>query len=149
MQWETIEADDLFGVNKLVRLCVEVLKYVQDRNKVEIIVIEDYGFGGKFFNVDVAELVGMLKVMFKYHNIKSKIVFLAPNTTKKCITGNGKAKKSAMVKGIKQILNLDKKVKLVSHEADAIALIVTIQKYLTKGFNEEDTRKIQARSYDN
>lgn len=146
--WKTIEEDSKFGVDKLIALAIRIVAYVINYN-AEVVVIEDYGFGGKFFNVDVAELVGMIKFALKESKHRCQVIFLAPNTTKKYVTGDGRAKKKDMQLAIKEILKLKKETKLVSHEADAIALIVTYQKYLAGEMDEENTRKIKGRGYEN
>jgi Holliday junction resolvasome RuvABC endonuclease subunit len=99
---------------------VAMLKqFVSSRSKDVILVVEDYAYGGGFFNAHQAEAIGLLKDYVIERGWS--MVFLAPGTVKKHVTGNGKAKKGEVKKAVKA-LGYDVKS---SHEADSISLYLT------------------------
>ena len=110
------------------------------------IVFEDYGFGGKFFNTEVAEWVGAVKHQLKVRNIKCSVTFLAPNTVKKIVTGSGKAKDSEIKKAVE---NLFGDIVGTKHEIDALAIYHVFSLYLNGKLPKEVMRKIRGRTYNN
>jgi Holliday junction resolvasome RuvABC endonuclease subunit len=91
----------------------------------------------------------MIKLALKKIKIKCKVYFLAPNSTKMWVTGDGRAKKPEVVNCVKEILGLGKNIKVASHEADAMALIFTFRLFLIGEMDEKNCRAIKGRCYDN
>lgn len=138
---KTIRADSAIGAERLISIARQVVDSIVEA-KATIAVFEDYGFGGGFFNVEVAELVGMIKWRLYEFRLPIEVCFLAPNTVKKVITGSGRATKAQVKKAISTLLETK-----VSHEADAVALTVVFERYLRGELDVETIRKIKARTY--
>lgn len=95
-------------------------------DKWDFVILEDYGFGsGRFFNTDVAEIVGVMKFKLATEKYARKLLPIAPNTVKFLFTGKGKATKSMMKKTAGAYIG--KKVQS-DHEADALALLISFVK---------------------
>ena len=135
-----------FGVGRLVSMVEEIMAVITFE-KPEVIVVEDYGFGGKFFNVEVAELVGSLKYCIRMTGLKCTVTALAPNTVKRVVTGNGRAKKPEVMKAVAAIVP-GVRVK-TDHEADALALLIVMGKCLNEELSAADLRMIRGRTYQN
>jgi len=97
-----------------------ILKEISNSNQtMDLVILEDFAYNsGGFFNTDQAEIAGIIK----YYCLSKKINYtsIPPNTAKYVITGDGKAKKNAVMKELKSrdIYNgLN-----TSHEFDSIAL---------------------------
>ena len=58
------------------------------------------------------------------HVLQTKIMDIKPTEAKKAITGNGRAKKEQVEKAVRNILNIQEKVK-PNHASDALALALT------------------------
>jgi Holliday junction resolvasome RuvABC endonuclease subunit len=142
----TLGYKELFGIKKLWAMCEGILSMIHIHCP-DFVVIEDYGMGKGFFNTDVSELVGMVRYSLFKSGKKCEVCFLAPNTIKKHLTGNGRAKKSEVMKSIKKLFpEVDIKA---SHEADALALLLTFKDYLAGNFEVEASKKIKNRTYKN
>lgn len=86
--------------------------------KPVFLVVEDFAFGGTF-NVQQGELIGALKQMVWDDPRFIGISFVAPNTAKKLLTGNGRATKGKVKKAVEALIS----EKIVSsHMADAVAI---------------------------
>lgn len=95
--------------------------------KVDLIVLEDYGYGGGFFNTDQAEMVGMLKLELPSLTTLGMCA-VAPNVVKKCVTGSGRARKGDVLKSIRAMGYTVGS----SHEADSIALFLAYREMWKK-----------------
>lgn len=136
---ETIEArKGIIGKEKLKCMAKDIMDIV-NREKRDFIAIEDYGFGGKFFNIEVAELVGML--LWNLRDVK--IVFVAPNTVKKLVTGSGKATKSGMKKEIKN--RYTEEGNTTVHEFDAVGILEILESFLNGTMPDETRLKLVSR----
>ncbi len=92
-----------------------------------LLVVEGYGYGGGFFNVQQAEMIGMIKkAVIEFTHIFKGLVFLAPNTVKLRVAGAGKATKSMVKKAVSSVVALPKGA--TSHEADAVAVYLAYNK---------------------
>jgi len=88
------------------------------KNKVEVVVIEDYGFGARGRAVfDLGELGGVVKNYF--FKLGIKVVKVAPTALKKFVTGSGRSDKNVM---LMKIYKKYGKEFLDDNEADAYAL---------------------------
>lgn len=140
---KTIRALSGLGSERLISIARQVVDFII-ASKADIVVFEDYGFGGGFFNVEVAELMGMIKWRVNEFSLPITLCFLAPNTVKKIIVGNGRATKAQVKKAVSEIIETK-----VSHEADAVALCLVYDKYRKSELDSETSRKIKARTYNN
>lgn len=91
-----------------------------DRKEPVLCVCEDYAYGSGFFNVIQAELVGFLK-RHAIENCWIGIVFVAPNTIKRLVTGSGRATKSQVKKAVLKLIG----IKISStHIVDSLAAFI-------------------------
>lgn len=110
----------------------------------DFIVMEDYGFGGSFFNAQVAELVSLIK-NYLYKAKANYMMVVAPNTVKKIVTGNGKASKAKMKKAVKEMA-AENGVKFTSsHEADGYSLMIVYLRYIANGLDAGHMRSLKSR----
>lgn len=137
--------EDLIGTDRQVYLVVTILNYIITYQP-EIVVFEDYGFGRGHFNVEVAELVGALKYALNRAAAPVDILFLAPNTVKFQVTGEGRAKKPLVAAKVKELYG---NIAFSSHESDALAIMHTFVKYERKEMDKITERKISGRIYRN
>lgn len=143
----TLAAGKMLGFKKLLDLVVR-LHHLSKAIQPDVIVFEDYGFSGKFFNVGIAEFMGVVKQRFTELPIKEKVLysFLAPTTVKKIAAGNGRAKKTEVGKALKaQGFNLTGKS---VHEVDALAVLLTYLRYEKGEVEQEISRKIRGRTHE-
>jgi len=145
---KTVTSEDTFGVNHLVNLANKTVTAINEFNPDKII-IEDYGYGGRFFNVKVAEFVGMLKMKLQETIKVIDITFVAPNTVKKIVTGNGKASKAEMKRSIKEIYPNTSKNSKTTHEFDAIGILHVGFLYYDHSLPREAEDKLISRTYTN
>ena len=131
-----LASDSKMGIDKLIHLADKLLMAVRDFAP-DYVVIEDYGFGSNFFNVHVAELVGILLFRLSRRG-KCTICQLAPNTVKFHITGKGKASKKDVAEKVDELYGISG----MSHASDAVAVFHTFRKYLCGELSEEDSRMI-------
>lgn len=105
-----------------------------------LVLIEDYAYGGGFFNAKQAEMAGILKmfVMAERSDCVVGLIGVAPNTLKKIITGNGRAKKSLVSKCIKA-KGYDT---ADSHEADSIGVYLSYLELWDKPTDDMYARSI-------
>ena len=93
-----------------------------------LLVVEDYGYGGGFFNAMQPEIVGVLKAraLDKQNNLAG-IVFIPPNTVKKRVTGNGDADKNKVRRAVIRAGygGKNRGKDMSTHSADSIALFLT------------------------
>jgi len=137
---------DYYGIKRLedlVNRLVNIIEIV----KPKFIGIEDYGYGGKFFNVEVAEIVGAIKYKLRSSKKKYEITFLAPNSVKLLVAGNGRATKPELRKAINKKYS---RLKIhTSHESDAMAIFAVMEDYLKGKINADASRRIKGRTYSN
>lgn len=109
----------LEGAELIFDTCLEIIG-----NRKGRLAIEDFAFGGNF-NAQQGELIGALKYLAYKSDSIDEVTFIAPNTAKKCVTGNGRATKGQVKKAMSDIVG--QKIKS-SHEADACAMLYTYNK---------------------
>lgn len=91
-------------------------------DKPMLLVMEDYGYGGGFFNTDQAEFTGMLKKLVLDNSDKFMgLVPIPPNVIKVKVTGNGRATKGDVAKCVAAKGYETSS----SHEADSIGVFLT------------------------
>ena len=129
------------GFNKLVSIARTISKYIEPE---DFVVMEDYGYGGTFFNAQIAELVALIK--FKIFLKKSNsMMIIAPNTVKKLITGNGRASKTVLLKEVLQRAKDAGVTFNTKHESDAYALTLCYFQYRAKSLSSDMLRALKAR----
>lgn len=143
----TLVTRGLIGFKKILKLA-DLLLLLAKRIQPDIIVFEDYGFGGKFFNVVVAEFIGVVKQRFTESLVKDGVVysFLAPTTVKKLVTNKGRLKGKSPIRTALKELGFVVEGKTV-HELDALAVLVAYLKYEKGEVDEQTSRKIRGRTY--
>lgn len=134
-----------FGIERLASMVDEVMSIITFE-KPDVVVLEDYGFGGKFFNVEVAELVGTIRYCLWSSGRDCQVVSLAPNTVKKLVAGNGRASKAEVGQAVRKVLTVPVGS---DHEADALALLIVMGRFLTESLSAQDLRMIRGRMYRN
>ncbi len=139
--WTVTPSPKKYGFEKLVDMADQITHVIPDRC---VVIAEDYAYGGRFMNVLVAELMGVIKKDLISRKAIWFITF-APTTIKKVATGSGKATKSQVKKAMKTTatglgLTLDD-----SHQADALAILHTYFKYISGGLDPKTTRAIDGR----
>jgi crossover junction endodeoxyribonuclease RuvC len=140
-----VGSENIVGIEKVSLMIKKVMEFISSFEP-DYIVIEDYGFSGKFFNVKVAEIVGILKYVIYKEKISCNVGFVAPNTIKLHIAGKGNATKAEVKSAVKKIFgNICKN----SHEADALALLYLYNKFLNRELDMLTTRKLEGRWYKN
>ena len=97
----------------------------------DLVLAENYGYGGKFFNRDLPEIMSLYKL--EMHRGRIPFLAIAPNTVKKAVTGDGRAKKPKVQKSVEQYVE-DRSIDLVSdptvdpqtrsHVFDALAVVI-------------------------
>lgn len=146
----TITEEKEVGVNRFHSIAKQTISNIAVLSP-EYIAVEDYGFGGKFFNVEVAEMVGAIKYAVKEYGLKTKMLFIAPNTIKKIVTGNGRAKKKEVEKSVLEYLRTNNieldffKGKPSSHEFDSIAIMLVLQAFLAEELEPNLMRSLKGR----
>jgi crossover junction endodeoxyribonuclease RuvC len=101
------------------------LNHIIDKYNPEVLGIESlFLFKNHKTVIAVAEAIGMIKYICAVRNIK--IVELTPMQVKSSLTGNGHADKSQVEYMVRQILKLDKNIKIIDDELDAMAIGLTI-----------------------
>jgi Holliday junction resolvasome RuvABC endonuclease subunit len=116
---------------------VEASVFAQDiinQYNPQLIIAENYGYGGGFFNKEVPEIFSQFKRVFHLNN--KPLVLVAPNSAKKSVTGNGKATKSQVrksvleyIKNVKDVIYDPKVVtSLQDHSTDSLAIIIALLK---------------------
>jgi len=139
---ETLEVDKkLVSIGKLSAMVDKILSKIKQG---DFIVMEDYGFGGRFFNVQVPELVGILK--YKLYKLKKvKLMMIAPNTVKKLITGSGRATKAQVKKSV-DLLSKENNVSFnTTHEADSYAIFSVFLKFYSGNLDEKTMKALTGR----
>lgn len=139
---ETVVPDeDIYGFRKIANMAYKIVSYIPERS---VVVAEDYGYGGRYMNVLVAELMGVIKTgLLDIGNLW--FLTFAPNTIKKVAAGSGKATKAQVKKAMKTTaagLGLELED---SHQADALAILHTYFKYISGEMDAKTTRAIDAR----
>lgn len=144
---DVIEPDKrFFAEDRLYHMALLIVKRIHGY-KPDAVVFEDYGFGGSFFNVEVAELIGVTKFLMTQTGLNFEVMFIAPNTVKLQIAGNGRATKSQMKKAAKQLCsNLGLKM---SHDADAVAIYEVARRYYAKELDAKTMRALKGRRFVN
>lgn len=105
-----------YGKPGLIDLAKRVVDIIKNE---DLVILEEYAHGG-MFNKEEAEMVGMLFLLLQeYH---PKICMLPITLIKKTVTGDGRAKKSKVMKAVKGIYNIES---VISHECDALAFLYT------------------------
>ena len=138
----TVEIDEtLTGKLKLIKMSRDVMNIIKKVNPI-LIGIEDYAFGGAFFNVMVPELMGMLFLQMKDF-YKGKIIMIPPNTAKKVLTGNGRAKKGDIKKAVKEKYDIIDSGTV--HEYDSIAILETLHRFARKTLDADLMKKLNSR----
>ena len=141
----TISADkgDLAEV-RLMKIAHKIVDVVSKR-KPEYIVLEDYAMG-RVFNVEMGELMGMLKMLLK-EKFHKKIIFGAinPSMIRAILCGDGRSSESEIRSAVKNIYG---EVYKTVHEVDALAVYHVFNKYLNKELDERRMRLIRSRVYE-
>lgn len=140
-----IESNEV-GIKKLTDLANRMM-YEIKYAAAEEVILEDYGYGSRFFNAEVAELVGIMKYLMSQDRREYTVMFIAPNTVKSIITGSGKAKKGEVMSVVNKLYATNG-VK-ISHEADAIALGHSVTAYHSGRLSSDVHRKLKSRRCSN
>ena len=135
-----------FAEDRLYHMALLIVKRIHEV-KPDVVVFEDYGFGGSFFNVEVAELMGVTKFLLTQTGLGLEVMFLAPNTVKLQIAGNGRASKSLMKKAAKKLC-ADLGLKM-THDADAVAIYEVARRFYAKELDTKTMRALAGRRYKN
>lgn len=142
---ETLIEEKKFGIGHLTDLA-ELLTEKVEEFQPEHLFFEDYGYAGKFFNVEVAEFVGIVKYILRCMEYPCRVTFLAPNTVKSLVAGNGNAKKNVVAKAVMEKFGV---AAGPTHESDALAIAWVGMKYLEGKLDELEARKLDGRTYQN
>ncbi len=132
---------EIYGFRKVANMAYKITSSISERS---VVVAEDYVYGGRFVNVLVFELMGVIKTgLMDVGNLW--FLTFSPNTIKRIATGSGKATKSQVKKAMKTTaeglgLTLED-----SHQADALAILHTYFKYISGDMDAKTTRAIDAR----
>lgn len=115
-----------YGKIGLIHLVERVVKEIKDE---KVIIFEDYAHSTSSFNKEEGEVMGMLFMALYNAGFDGEICFVPITTAKKAVTGNGKATKAEVMKGVMNLYKIESKI---THECDALALLYTY-KHLSGG----------------
>ncbi len=135
---------ETYGFEKILSMSRRICSCIEDG---DMVVFEDYGFGGKFFNALIPELMALIKneLFYRKENI---MMMVAPNTIKKVVVGNGRATKSQVRKAVKKIADRDDVIFTTNHESDAYALMNVFMRFQAQALDEKMTRALSAKITD-
>ena len=150
---DLIEWDRAFvGEDRLYHMALRLVDMICEvfrGSKNNLVVFEDYGYGSRFFNVEVAELMGVIKFLLMVYAVKAEVLFVAPNTVKFQIVGKGRAKKVEVGRTIKKMYPVVDQKELSTHEADAVAIYVVGKRYNDNVLPADVMRKLKGRRFQN
>lgn len=141
----TISADkgDLAEM-RLMKIAHKVLEIISKR-KPEYVIIEDYAMG-RTFNVEVAELMGMMKMlMSEKFKGKMQIGFLNPSMIRAVLCGDGRSSEQQIKEAVKDEYG---DIYKTIHEVDALAIYHVFNKYLKEELDGRRMRMIRSRVYE-
>ncbi len=131
----------VYGFRKVANMAYKITSAISEKS---VVVAEDYGYGGRFMNVLVAELMGVIKTgLLDIGNLW--FLTFAPNTIKRIATGSGKATKAQVKRAMKTTATGLGLALEDSHQADALAILHTYFKYISGEMDAKTTRAIDAR----
>ena len=108
---------------------------------VLVVLVEDYAYGGGFFNADQAEIVGMFKNWLMDADIS--FIPLPQASIHKAVLGSGKARKSDTIKAVRgHGLH-----PASSHQADAAAVLLAYDRLWPSPNTSMIRRSILCRSF--
>lgn len=116
------------GIGKAGLVDLARRTYEEVKNE-HIIIIEDYAHGG-MFNKEEAEFVGMLLLLLEPHH--PNITMMPILSVKKCMTGDGSANKSKVMKAVREHYGIESKI---THECDALAILYAYEKLDVSNWN--------------
>jgi Holliday junction resolvasome RuvABC endonuclease subunit len=129
---------------RLMKIAHKIIKIVEKR-KPDYIVLEDYAMG-RVFNVEVAELMGMLKMMLK-EKFEGKLIFgvMNPSMIRAILCGDGRSSEQQIKEAVKEVYG---DIYKTIHEVDALAIYHIFNKYLDGELDERRMRLIRSRVYE-
>ena len=132
---------EIYGFRKVANMAYKITSTISEKS---VVISEDYGYGGRFMNVLVAELMGVIKTgLLDIGNLW--FLTFAPNTIKRIATGSGKATKAQVKKAMKTTAQGLGLLLEDSHQADALAILHTYFKYISGEMDSKTMRAIDAR----
>lgn len=117
----------------------EALEELLIKYKPSVVAMElSRGFGKSFVRQNLQESVGVMKLCCHHQGIN--VVEIAPKHIKLVVADSGKAKKTAMKKAVKSLVDMEKPK--TEHEADAIAGVLTyfVDEELVEPFYERQKK---------
>ncbi len=136
--------NNVYGFAKLYTMAKNICKHIEPN---DFVVMEDYGFGGNFFNYQVPELVSMLK-LYMLKKKSNSLMTIAPNTAKKIITGKGNASKKVMSTALVGLAKQHKIKFGTNHESDSFGMMICYFQYSAGSLDSATMRSLESRIID-
>ncbi len=132
---------------KSLAVSSRIISFIQENtNSYYYLLIEDYAYGGGFFNAVQAETMGAIKKHCLDDPKALGVISIPVGTIKKQVTGSGRATKSQVVKALKIEGNFTTASK-DGHKADSLAVYKTYEALISSDTPQTD--KLRSVLWDN